>query len=1168
MAETTTGEAKRLPGWFPSLCDKLWRMQRAFWTLFGLGVLASVLAFLFALQWPFTSNKSLNGTFIGWCFHNSLLLLFIGLFYLALFGIVYIGHHYHHLAQTIPASPPVPITPVPVSTKTPEQLREEQKRIQQQEAERRYLQHMINETRDLNLTGIPAGLLSPGVQLDEVFIPLQFTPNPPPSDYPLPPEERNKYKNQLERGEISEEIAQVLFEAEKDWQRFLQKVDKISLADLWKRLTEKYPAAIIQGEPGIGKSTLMDRLTLHMARRGKDEPDLYMLDADCFDPPLIPLLIRLKRYADACDPASDLSIEEYVTAVLATFAIPEAGTFIRQSLQEGRCLVMFDGLDEISNPKLRQHVQEAIKTFISNHRYGSSINFNRFLITSRIAGYDQYAFSNNFLYFTVAKLIPQQINDFLPRWCQASVRWSHANQTPNSENIEQEISREAQQLANALNKAMKENQGVRELAENPLLLTLLAVMQQNSIELPRQRVDLYSKVTEVFLENRNIAKGLPQIPVDLAIRRLGPLALTMQETKNNFARRSDVLTALKKAISDEGGTPEQVDGEAENFLKRIRERGGLFVQRTGDYFSFMHRTFQEYFVARHILNEIQQDQAEGITKLIQRVQRDESTWREPFLLAVAYQSNENKKIASEIVRQLSLTNTPNQPMWDHLLLAADSVIESSPNGIEPELQKSIAHELLASYEERQSSQDFQRCSQIEARMRRWLLSISVEAYQPSALIILCETITDFANIPLQRATLTMLAMIAQNLADCPPNVFAALIPPLLALAGLPAVGNHRPAQGVAASANLDVADLALTVLSFLGKPGPSGLLLADVRRYFKDKPDHLRLLARYSLEHGTLITPCVIPLTEENYRRYEEAIAQWIALRDSPKTARISEQAIDSCLCIHQSLLDWAEEVTYPTATLLLALLAQSAAQPEQSWQEIWKNSLERELAAKSYISYQQAGMLWTTLFIDETDQRRLARLLLDQYNNAQEPLYRYALRFFTNIMEDLRYLRYIRYIRDLRYLRDLIFTQDVTEKAKDRLSSIVDRSEQVDLLSILLGRALQIVEVEEKGKQVESEVEEIVQRVYPTFTATSDGLVREAALDILRYLPSRSASEIRYVLNLAEQTIDQQIWQACARALRYANPETEDAWTALEVGKRSQKKAVREAVEERIRRR
>ncbi len=54
----------------------------------------------------------------------------------------------------------------------------------------------------------------------------------------------------------------------------------------------------------------------------------------------------------------------------------------------------------------------------------------------------------------------------------------------------------------------------------------------------------------------------------------------------------------------------------------------------------------------------------------------------------------------------------------------------------------------------------QKCDLIEARMLRWLLSIPVEAYQSPVLIILREAIADTANIPLQRAALTMLAMIA------------------------------------------------------------------------------------------------------------------------------------------------------------------------------------------------------------------------------------------------------------------------------------------------------------------------------------------------------------------------------------------------------------------------
>src|SRR5205807_1894575 len=104
----------------------------------------------FTLRWPFTANTSYNGTFIGWCFQNSSLLLLIGLLYLALFFIVYMGHHYHRLALSI-----IPIPPVHV--KTPEELLQEQhrgqekeagellreqQREQEKEAERRYLQRM------------------------------------------------------------------------------------------------------------------------------------------------------------------------------------------------------------------------------------------------------------------------------------------------------------------------------------------------------------------------------------------------------------------------------------------------------------------------------------------------------------------------------------------------------------------------------------------------------------------------------------------------------------------------------------------------------------------------------------------------------------------------------------------------------------------------------------------------------------------------------------------------------------------------------------------------------------------------------------------------------------------------------------------------------------------
>ncbi len=98
----------------------------------------------------------------------------------------------------------------------------------------------------------------------------------------------------------------------------------------------------------------------------------------------------------------------------------------------------------------------------------SDIDFNRFLITSRVAGYDQEAFPH-YTHFTVAELSSQQIEDFLPRWCRASIRRNRGAVTSTSGQSEQDeaIVKEAEQLAGNLSTALRNNQGVRGLAENP-----------------------------------------------------------------------------------------------------------------------------------------------------------------------------------------------------------------------------------------------------------------------------------------------------------------------------------------------------------------------------------------------------------------------------------------------------------------------------------------------------------------------------------------------------------------------------------------------------------------------------------------------------------------------------------------------------------------------------
>ncbi len=546
MAGIANNSTQKPPNWFIHTCKWLWQRQKAILAIMGIsGIVGSVIATFLFLKWPWASNKNLHGTFVGWCFQNWYLLLFIGLFLLLIDAIIYLGSRFE-IAVAVQPMPPVP-------ARTPEELLAEQQLKQEEEAKRRYLQRIIRETEDLMPKGYST--ISSSVPLDKVFIPLQFKPGRPPSDKPVSEEERRLYRDFFQRyahlysQETSKELEEALYQPEHTWERILMKRDRIDITDLWRDCTHNEPAAVIQGYPGMGKSTLMQRLALHMARRNLNVPDPEMTDSLHLQPTLIPILIPLKEYADAQEQNAALTLEKHLANSLDTLNIPGAASSILSHLKAGQCLIMLDGLDEVGNPATRKRVQEDIRIFINNNADVSAATFNHFFITSRVAGYDQAAFPD-YPHYVIADLNPEQINNFLPRWCFASIRSLRIpsdNQQMQPEEHEA-IKREADHLAGQLREAIAQHQGVREMAENPFLLTLLAIMQQNTGVLPDRRIELYTVVTNILLENRNVAKNLDPIPENRAVQYLGPLAFAMQEHGNSFARKRDVVASLQDTI--------------------------------------------------------------------------------------------------------------------------------------------------------------------------------------------------------------------------------------------------------------------------------------------------------------------------------------------------------------------------------------------------------------------------------------------------------------------------------------------------------------------------------------------------------------------------------------------------------------------------------------------
>ena len=131
------------------------------------------------------------------------------------------------------------------------------------------------------------------------------------------------------------------------------------------------------------------------------------------------------------------------------------------------------------------------------------------------------------------------------------------------------------------------------------------------------------------------------------------------------------------------------------------------------------------------------------------------------------------------------------PLHD-LLLATTAIVESETEAIDRTLQQEIAAKLIQTYEQAQRGKRFEECEKIEQVMSGWLLSLSKEAYKPPVLQALEAAIRDVAQPALQCAVLTSLIMIGQQLTKGSSAIFSQLVPPMLALTGLPAVGQFQP----------------------------------------------------------------------------------------------------------------------------------------------------------------------------------------------------------------------------------------------------------------------------------------------------------------------------------------------------------------------------------------
>jgi predicted NACHT family NTPase len=186
---------------------------------------------------------------------------------------------------------------------------------------------------------------------------------------------------------------------------------------------------------------------------------------------------------------------------------------------------------------------------------------------------------------------------------------------------------------------------LRELATNPLLLTLLCLVFEEQAGFPANRSELYKEGVDVLLKKWDVKRNIrrEQVYKQLSLQRkedlLSQVAFTAFVGSEYFFKQKFVEEQIRdyiRNLPNANDDPEALQLDSEAVLKSIEAQHGLLVERARGIYSFSHLTFQEYFTARQF-----KEKSEGeFSDLVCHI--TEERWQEIFYLTVGMLKNANK----------------------------------------------------------------------------------------------------------------------------------------------------------------------------------------------------------------------------------------------------------------------------------------------------------------------------------------------------------------------------------------------------------------------------------------------------------------------------------------------------------------------------------------------
>jgi len=396
---------------------------------------------------------------------------------------------------------------------------------------------------------------------------------------------------------------------------------------------------MVLGGPGAGKSTFLRRMGLEALKGTKG----------AYRSSCIPVFVDLKVFNKG-----EINVEKAIAEEFRICGFPSPEESTQKLLQQGKLLVLLDGLDEVAVERMNEAISQ-IQSFVDAYKQ------NRYIASCRTAAY-----RHNFRLFSdvaITDFDDRQIKQFIDNWFRS----------------EPDIAQDCWEKLNS-----DEHTAAKELTQTPLLLTLVCLLYERSRKFPTNRSTLYERALRVLLEEWAAEKGIPQDDLYKGLdtgrkeMMLAEIAHDSFQQNRLFSTRREIANQIEQLLKEI--LPEEKGVDGLKVLRSIEVQHGILVERAEGIYSFSHLTLQEYLTAQHI------DDKRQIEKLVTE-HLTNPRWKEVFILVAGLMRGGADELLLQIEKQAR--EYVKFPKLKALLRWTDQVANTSEANFPPAVKRAL-----------------------------------------------------------------------------------------------------------------------------------------------------------------------------------------------------------------------------------------------------------------------------------------------------------------------------------------------------------------------------------------------------------------------------------------------------------------------------------------------